>query len=181
MLYERCAKHLAKCRPVRFAKEKYQLCSRVITNFCGRFEIDFLLAFRWVGLKPIDHSAVEFFDKGVGFSWRAYRNLGTGYTCAEFVRGPFVNTAGTTTPLTNFEERGITYLVATNARWLPYLADEGIRYPANRVKRQFGLDQDIPDDLSSLMESPTSIRPFLRYDAFEFWSKRFIAVTIPGS
>ena len=157
------------------------MCSKVITNFCGRFEIDLLPAFRWVGLKPIDHSAVEFFDKGVGFSWRAYRNLGTGYTCAEFVRGPFVNTAGTTTPLTNFEERGITYLVATNARWLPYLADEGIRYPANRVKRQFGLDQDIPDDLSSLMESPTSIRPFLRYDAFEFWSKRFIAVTIPGS
>ena len=98
--------------------------------------------------------------------------------------GPFVNTAGTTTPLTNFEERGITYLAATNARWLPYLADEGIRfvhYPANRLKRQFELDQDIPDDLSSLMESPTSIRPFLRYDAFEFWSKRFTAATIPSS
>ena len=160
------------------------MCSRVITNFCGRFEIDFLLAFRWVGLKPINHSAVEFFDKGVGFSWRAYRNLGIDYTCVEFVIGPFVNTVGTPTPLTNFKERGITYLAATNARWLPYLADEGIRfvhYPTNRVKRQFGLDQDIPGDLSSLMESPTSIRSFLQYDAFEFWSKCFTAVTIPGS
>ena len=49
------------------------MCLRVITNFYGRFEIDLLLAFRWVGLKPIDHSAVEFFDKGVRFSWRAYR------------------------------------------------------------------------------------------------------------
>ena len=69
--------------------------------------------------------------------------------------GPFVDTNRTTTPLTSFEERGITYLAATNARWLPYLADEGIgfvHYLANRVRRQFKLDQDILDDLSSLME-----------------------------
>ena len=74
--------------------------------------------------------------------------------------GLFVNTVGTTTPLTSFNETGITYLAATNAGWLPYLADEGIRfvhYPANRVRRQFGLDQDIPDDLSFFMESRTVI------------------------
>ena len=46
LLYERYARHLAKCRPVRFAKERYQSCVRVITGFCGRFEFDFLLAFR---------------------------------------------------------------------------------------------------------------------------------------
>ena len=98
--------------------------------------------------------------------------------------GPFVNIIGTITPLTGFEEKGITYLAATNAGWLPHLVDEGIRfvhYPANKVRRQFGLDQDIPDDLSSLMESPTSIRPFLRHVAFKFWSKHFIAITISGS
>ena len=139
LLYERFARHLAKCRPIQ---------------------------------------------KKVGFSQKAYKNLGTGYICADSVTGPFVDTARTTTPLTSFEEKGITYLATTNAGWLPYLADEGIRfvhYPANRLKRQFELDQDIPDDLSSLMESPTSIRSFLRYDAFEFWSKCFTAVTIPGS
>ena len=54
-------------------------------------------------------------------------------------------------------EAGITYLAATNAGWLPYLVNEGMRfvhYPTNRVKRQFGLDQDIPDAISFLMESP---------------------------
>ena len=78
--------------------------------------------------------------------------------------GSFVDTVGTTTTLLSFDETGITYLAATNAGWLPYLADEGIRfvhYPANRVRRQFRLDQDIPDDISSLMEAPTSVRPFL--------------------
>ena len=68
----------------------------MITNFCGRFESDFPLAFRWFGLKPIGYSVVESFDEGVSFSWRAYRNLGTGYTCANSVMGSFVNTVGTT-------------------------------------------------------------------------------------
>ena len=86
LLYERCARHLAKCRLICFAKEKYQLSPRVTTDFCSRFKFDFPLAFRWVGLKPIDHSVVEFFDKGVGFSWKAYRNSGIGYTCADFVK-----------------------------------------------------------------------------------------------
>ena len=31
------------------------------------------------------------------------------------------------------------------------------------------------------MESPTSVRPFLRPTAFEFWSQRFTDVTVPSS
>ena len=98
--------------------------------------------------------------------------------------GSFVDTVGTTTLLASFDEIGITYLAATNAGWLPYLADEGVRfvyYPANRVRRQFGLDQDIPDDLSFLMESPTSVKHFLRHTAFDFWRQCFSVVTVPGS
>ena len=69
--------------------------------------------------------------------------------CADSILGPFIDTTGTTTPLIVFDERGVTYLAATNAGWLPYLIDEGIRfvhYSANRVRRQFRLDQDILDD-----------------------------------
>lgn len=143
LLWENCARHLAKCRPVCFAKERYHSCLEVITDFCGRSVSNFPLAFRWVGLKPFRHPFMEFFDKGVGFCWRAYRNLGPDYTCADSVISSFVDVAGTTTTLTGFDERGITYLVATNAGWLPYLADEGIwfvHYSADRVRRQFRLD-----------------------------------------
>ena len=74
--------------------------TRVVrADFCGRFESDFPLAFRWSGLKLIGYSVVESFDEGVGFSWRAYRNLGTGYTCADSVISSFVDAVGTTTPL----------------------------------------------------------------------------------
>ena len=96
------------------------------------------MAYCWVGLKPFGYPIIGFFDKGVGFCWGAYRNLGTDITCADSVMGPFIDIAETTTPLTTFDERRITYLVATNARWLPYLADEGIQfvhYSANRVSR----------------------------------------------
>ena len=119
---------MAKCRPLCFAKEKYQSYPKVITDFCGRFESDFPLAFCWSSLKPIDCSVIESFDESVGFSWRAYRHLSIGYTCVDSAMGSFVNTVRTTTPLAGFDEIGITYLAATNARWLPYLADEGVRF-----------------------------------------------------
>ena len=70
LLWEHCARRLAKCKSVRFAKEKYRSCPKVITDFCGHFIFDFLLAYHWVGLKPFGHPAVEFFeffDKRVGF------------------------------------------------------------------------------------------------------------------
>ena len=138
LLFKRCGQYLAKCRPLRFAKEKYQSCPKVIIDLCGRFESDFPLAFCWFGLKPIDYSVVKSFDEGVGFSWKAYRHLSTRYTCMDSAMGSFVNTVGTTTPLAGFDEIGITYLAATNTGWLPYLANEGVRfvhYPANRVRR----------------------------------------------
>ena len=71
LLFKRCGQYLVKCRPFRFAKEKYQSCPKLITDFYGRFESDFPLAFRWSSLKPIDYSVVESFDEGIGFSWRA--------------------------------------------------------------------------------------------------------------
>ena len=138
-------------------------------HFCGHFVSDFPSAYRWVGLKQFRHLAIEFFDKGVGFCWKAYINLGIGFTCADSVMGPFIDITGTTTSLTAFDERGITYLAATNAGWLPYLTDEGIRfvhYSANRVRRQFRLDQDIPNDFTGILESTTSIYPFFRPSAF---------------
>ena len=55
-------------------------------------------------MKPIGYSVVESFDEGVGFSWKAYMNLGSGYTYVDFAMGLFVDAVGTTTPLTGFDE-----------------------------------------------------------------------------
>ena len=117
---------MAKCKQVHYTKAKYQSCLKVITDFCGHFVTDISLPYRWVGLKPFGHPTMEFFVVGVGFSWRAYKDLRSGFTFADSVMGPFMAIVGTTTLLTVFDERGITYLATTNAGWLPYLADKGI-------------------------------------------------------
>ena len=49
------------------------------------------------------------------------------------------------------------------------------------MRRQFGLDQDIPDDFTAIVESATLVCPFLHLSAFEFWIRHFTVVTIPSS
>ena len=46
LLWEHCARHLAKCKSARFAKEKYCSCLEVIIDFCDCFVFDFPLAYR---------------------------------------------------------------------------------------------------------------------------------------
>ena len=115
----------------------------MITDFCGYFDYDFLLAYHWIGLKLFRHPVIEFFAKGVGFSRRAYKDLSNEFTYTDSAMGPFMLTVRITTSLTAFDEREIMYLAATNAGWLPSLANKGIcyvHYSTNRVRRQFGLD-----------------------------------------
>ena len=45
LLWKHCARHLAKCKSICFAKEKYQTCLKVIIDFCGHFASNFSLAY----------------------------------------------------------------------------------------------------------------------------------------
>lgn len=49
------------------------------------------------------------------------------------------------------------------------------------MKRQFRLDQDVANDFTQVLDTTTSICPFLRPYAFEFCNKHFTVVTIPSS
>lgn len=134
---------MSKYKSVHHATEKFQPFPKVIINFCEGFVDEFPLPYCWAGLKPIGHPIMEFFDKGMGFSWRACRDFGNSYTCEDSVIGPFMDTDGTATPLFAYDERWIMYLATTNAWWLPYLTDEGVRYmhySVHRVMMQFGLN-----------------------------------------
>ena len=71
-------------------------------------------------MKPFSYLVVEFFDKGVSFSWRACRDFSTGYTCVDSMIGPFMGTIGTTTPLVAYDERGI-YLLGCHQFWVAAL------------------------------------------------------------
>ena len=121
LLWVRCARHLAKCKPICHTKEKYQSCPKVITDFCDHSVTNFPLAYRWVRLKPFRHPAMEFFDWGVGFSWRAYRDLGNGFTYVDSVIGLFMATAGTTTPLDYLWWKG-NYIFDNHQCWVVALS-----------------------------------------------------------
>lgn len=49
------------------------------------------------------------------------------------------------------------------------------------MRRQLGLDQDIPDDFSAILETAISVRPFLWPSAFEFYSSHYTRFAEGGS
>ena len=84
---------------------------------------------------------------------------------------PFIGATSMASPLVADDERGITYLAATNAGWLPYLTNDKVSYvtyPTHKVRRQFGLDQDVPDDLALVLDFTTSLCHFLHPYAFDY-------------
>jgi hypothetical protein len=70
--------------------------------------------------------------------------------------------------------RSLTYLSAVNPNWLPVWNSKGVKYThycANRVQRQFGLDQSATGSPSKTLPSILGVAPFLRGQAFDHWSK----------
>lgn len=93
----------------------------------------------------------------------ACKDFSIGYTCADSVMGPFIGTTSTTTILVAYNEKGITYLATTNVGWLPYLPNEGlwyVHYSAHRVRRKFGLKQDVPDDFTLVLDTTPLVYRF---------------------
>ena len=54
-------------------------------------------------------------------------------------------------------------------------------YSTHRVLRQFGFDQDIPLVFKDIVPSLPSLDPFLRLQAFSYWSRRSPQFVVPNS
>ncbi len=69
------------------------------------------------------------------------------------------------------DSKSLTYLSAVNLGWLPVWSSKGVEYThycANRVRRQFGLDQGVPGSPSETLPQVPSVAPFLRGQAFDY-------------
>uniref|UniRef100_A0A2N9JA03 Aminotransferase-like plant mobile domain-containing protein n=1 Tax=Fagus sylvatica TaxID=28930 RepID=A0A2N9JA03_FAGSY len=80
------------------------------------------------------------------------------------------------------DTRSLTYLSAVNPGWLPVWSDKGVEYThycANRVRRQFGLDQGVPGSPSETLPRTPSIAPFLNDRTFDYWSQSVSRMVIP--
>ena len=82
------------------------------------------------------------------------------------------------------DEGSLAYLACISPSWLPVPSSSGPRYThysTHQVLRQFGFDQDIPPVFNDIVPSLLSLDPFLRLQAFSYWSRRSPQFVVPNS
>ena len=89
------------------------------------------------------------------------------------VLASFLNSPRNTFDLRLGDRGSLAYLACISSSWLPVPSLSDLRYThysANWVLRQFGFDQDIPPVFKDIVPSLLSLNPFLRVQAFSYWS-----------
>jgi hypothetical protein len=129
------------------------------------------LVYRWVGLKTRDHDLVAALDFEENVLLRPYGDDHPGFACVS-VFGQFNQPTSLIYDLRVEEHRSLAYLSAISPGWLPILSVIGVTfvpYCPQRVKRQFGFDQDMPASPQEVMTSSPNLAPFIKSRAFAHW------------
>ena len=94
----------------------------------------------------------------------------------------FLTSTRNTFDLRHGDEGGLAYLTCISPSWLSVPSSSGPRYThysAHRVLRQFDFDQDIV--FKDIVPSLPSLDPFLRLQAFSYWSRKSPQFAMPNS
>ena len=70
---DRSATTLAKCRNLKFVKDKFQGSPDIVKGLCGNFTDAFSIIFCWISLKGGGLNLVELFDHAGSLYWRSPR------------------------------------------------------------------------------------------------------------
>ena len=133
---------LAKCRNLKFVKDKFQGSLDIVKGLCGNSTDTFPIIFHWISLKGGGLNLVELFDQVGNLQWRFPREFGPGFAY-DFVLSSFLTSTGNTFDLRRGDEGSLAYLTCISPSWLPMPSLSGPRYThysAHRVLRQFGFD-----------------------------------------
>ena len=134
----------------------------------------FPIIFHWISLKGGGLNLVELFDQAGKLHWRSPREFGLGFAC-DSALSYFLSSTGNTFDLRHGDKGSLAYLAYISPSWLPVPSLSGPKYThysAHRVLRQFGFDQDVPTVFKDVVPSLPSLDPFLRLQAFSYWSRR---------
>ena len=170
-MWDHSAATLAKCRNLKFVKDKFQGSPDIVKGLCGNLTDAFPIIFRWISLKGGSLNLVELFDQVGNLQWRFPREFGPGFAC-DSVLSSFLSSTGNTFDLRHGDEGSLAYLACISPSWLLVPSLSGQRYThysAHRVLRQFGFDQDIPPIFKDIVPSLPFLDPFLRLQAFSYW------------
>jgi hypothetical protein len=79
--------------------------------------------------------------------------------------------------------RTLSYLSTTSASWLRVLTYDGLRftpYCPHRVRKQFGFGKEVPATMEVVADALPTINPFIKSQAFHYWSSTTPEVVIPS-
>ena len=102
-MWDRSAATLAKCRNLKFVKDKFQGSPDIVKGLCGNSTDAFPIIFRWISLKGGGLNLVELFDQAGNLHWRSPREFGPGFAC-DSVLSSFLSSTGNTFDLHRGDE-----------------------------------------------------------------------------
>ena len=173
-MWDRSSATLAKCRNLKFVKDKFQGSPDIDKGLCGNSTNTFPIIFRWISLKGGGLNLVELFDQAGNLHKSSPREFGPSFAY-DSVLSCFLASIRNTFDLHRGDEGSLAYLACISPSWLPMPSSSGPRYThysAHRVLRQFDFDQDIPPVFKDIVPSLPSLDPFLMLQAFSYWSRR---------
>jgi hypothetical protein len=162
-------------------REKFKNMSRHILSRYPDLRVNLPLVYRWVGLRVKDSDLVPSLDFEECVVWRPYSYCYTGFSCHSVLYW-FSDIASQSFELLSDDTKSLTYLSAVNPGWLPVWSSKGVEYThycANRVRKQFGLDQGVPGSPSETLPQVPSVAPFLRDQALDYWNQFVSHMVIP--
>ena len=141
-MWDRSSATLAKCRNLKFMKDKFQGSPDIIKGLYGNSTDTFPIIFCWISLRGGSLNLVELFDQARHLHWRSPREFGPGFAC-DLILSFFLTSTGNTFYLRCGGESSLAYLACISPFWLPVpssYSPKYTHYSALRVLRQFGFD-----------------------------------------
>ena len=86
---------LAKCRNLKFVKNKFQGSPDIVEGLCGNLTDTFPIIFHWISLKGGGLNLVELFDQAGNLRWRSPREFGPSFACDSVLSSFLTSTSNT--------------------------------------------------------------------------------------
>ena len=126
-MWDRSSVTLARCRNLKFVKDKFQGSLDVVKGLCGSSTDSHPIIFHWLSLKGGSLNLVELFDQAGHLHWRSPREFGPGFVC-DSVLSPFLTSTGNTFDLRRGDDGSLAYLACISPSWLPVPSLSGPKY-----------------------------------------------------
>ena len=108
-MWDRSSVTLARCRNLKFVKDKSQGSPDVVKGLCGSSTDSHPIIFRWLGLKGGSLNLVELFDQASHLHWHSAWEFGPGFVC-DSILSSFLTSTKNTFDLRHGDEGSLAYL-----------------------------------------------------------------------